>query len=138
MDISIKNSSDLKAEILRLRLLNNQQGADISARFNSPSAIFSTFLSLFPKRHSDDSKGNILNQDFVGILSRILLPLMLNKTIFRNSNFIIKGLVGFLSQKASHFISEESVMGLWDKIRSLIGKKDRNPDYGIPPESEAS
>jgi hypothetical protein len=137
MDLSIKNSSDLRAEIVRLRSLKEQQGADISARFSSPSAIFSTFLSLFPKRGSD-SKGNILNQDYFGILSRILLPLTLNKTIFRNSNFLVKGLVGFLSQKASHFISEDSVVGLWDKVKHVFEKKDKNPDYGIPAESEAS
>ena len=138
MDISIKNSTDLKAEILRLRSLKEQQGTEISARFSSPGAIFSTFLSLFPKRDSDGSKANILNQDFFGILSRILLPLALNKTLFRNSNFLVKTLVGFLSQKASHFISEDSVVSLWDKVKHVFEKKDKNPDYGIPPESEAS
>lgn len=137
MDISIKNSSDLKAEIIRLRELKHEQGAQISARFSSPGAIFSTIVSLFPKHSNDGSKSSILNQDYFGILSRILLPLTLNKTIFRNSNFIIKGLVGFLSQKASHFISEESVMSLWNKVKSMFEKKEKHKEYGIPPESDA-
>lgn len=139
MDVSIKNSTDLKAEIARLRELKHQQGEQISQRFSSPGAIFSTIVSIFPKHHDDGSKSNILNQDYFGILSRILLPLALNKTVFRNSNFIVKGLVGFLSQKASHFISEESVTGLWDKAKGLFSKfskKEKNPDYGIPPDSE--
>jgi hypothetical protein len=27
---------------------------------------------------------------------------------------------------------------LWDKVKSIFEKKNKNPDYGIPPESEAS
>ena len=86
----------------------------------------------------EDSKNSIFNQDFFGILSRILLPLALNNTLFRKSNFLVKGLVGILSQKASHFISEDTVVGLWDKVKGIFEKKNKNPDYGIPPESEAS
>lgn len=138
MDPSIKNSSDLKAEIIRLHLLKQQQGDELKARLSSPYGVFSALMSVFPKSPDSDSKNSIFNQDLFGILSRILLPLTLNKTLFRNSNFLIKGLVGFLSQKASHFISEDSVTGLWDKIKSIFEKKDKEVDYGIPPLSEAS
>ncbi len=136
-DLSINNVRDLKAEIVRLKLLREEQGKAIGERFSSPSAVFSTVVSLFPKR-TPGSGFDIFHQDFFGLLSRILLPLTLNKTIFRNSNFIMKGIVGFLSQKASHFINEDSVMGLWDKVKHLFEKKDKKEDYGIPPESEAS
>jgi len=135
-DVSINTAEDLRAEIARLRLLRAEQGTAIQARFSSPSATFSTIFSLFSK--GDSSKGNIFGQDLFGVLSRILLPLALNKTVFRNSNFIIKGLVGFLSQKASHFINEESIMGLFDTVKSFFDKKGKHVDYGIPPESEAS
>lgn len=136
-DISINSAGELKAEIVRLRLLREEQSKTIGARFSSPGAVFSTVLSLFPKS-SNDPKNDIFHQDFFGLISRILLPFALNKTVFRNSNFLIKGIVGFLSQKASHFISEDSVMGLWDKVKHLFEKKDKKVDYGIPPESEAS
>jgi len=136
MDVSIKTGDDLKAEIARLRLLKQEQGDAIKARFSSPSATFSTIFSIFPKGSNDS--GSIFNQDYFGLLSRILLPLTLNKTLFRNSNFIIKGIVGFLSQKASHFISEDSVTGLWSKVMSFFDKKKKEPDYGIPPESETA
>lgn len=135
-DISINSAADLQAEIIRLKLLRVEQGAAIHARFSSPSATFSTIYSLFSR--GDSSKGNIMGQDLFGVLSRILLPFTLNKTIFRNSNFLVKGLVGFLSQKASHFITEESVIGFWDKIKSMFDKKHKDVDYGIPPDSEAS
>lgn len=132
-DVSINNASDLKAEIVRLRLLREEQGGAIKQRFSSPGATFSTISSIFFKPGH-----NVLNQDFVGMLSRVLLPLTLNKTLFRKSGFLVKGLVGFLSQKASHFISEDSVMGLWERVKSVFEKKNKQEDYGIPPESEAS
>src|SRR5260370_39014672 len=103
-DVSINNVDDLQAEIARLRLLKNEQQAAIKERFSSPLVAISTLLSAFPK--GSGSKYDIFHQDFLGVISRLLLPLALNKTIFRNSNFVIKSLVGFLSQKASHFISE--------------------------------
>lgn len=136
-DVHIKNSNDLKAEILRLRHLKEEQGLAIKARFSSPLTALSTIYSVFPK--SSANKNDIFHQDFIGIISRILLPLTLNKTLFRNSNLLIKGIVGFLSQKASHFISEDTVTGVWDKVKSLFEKKkQKQEDYGIPPESEAS
>lgn len=140
MDTSINNISDLKAEIIRLHSIEEQQSIQLKARFNTPAALFHTLISAFPKSPSTsgDDKSSIFNQDFVGLLSRIFLPLTLNKTIFRNSNFIVKALVGFLSQKASHFISEDSVAGLVDKVKSLFEKKHKKTNYGIPPESEAS
>jgi hypothetical protein len=135
-DVSINSASDLQIEMARLRLLRDEQGAAIQTRFSSPSAIFSTIYSLFSK--GGGSKGNIFGQDLFGVLSRILLPLALNKTVFRNSNFLIKGLVGLVSQKASHFINEDNVTDLWHKITALFEKKNKHADYGIPPESEAS
>src|SRR6185312_13064426 len=133
----INNSNELEAEIIRLRLLRTEQGKAIGQRFSSPAATFSTIFSLFPKSSGGD-KNDIFHQDLFGILSRIVLPFALNKTIFRNSNFIVKGLIGLLSQKASHFINEDSITGLVDKIKSIFSKKNKDVDYGIPPESEAS
>jgi len=136
-DLTINNAEDLKAEILRLQHLKEEQGEALKARFSSPGAAISSLMTVFPK--GSGSQFDIFHQDFFGLISRILLPLTLNKTLFRNSNFMIKGLVGFLSQKASHFISEDSVTGLWDKVKSIFEKKkQKQEDFGIPPESEAS
>ena len=136
-DVTINNVEDQKAELFRLRHLKEEQGDALKARFISPGAAISSLMTVFPKESR--TKFDIFHQDFFGLISRILLPLTLNKTLFRNSNFLIKGLVGFLSQKASHFISEDSVTGLWDKVKSLFDKKkEKQEDFGIPPESEAS
>jgi hypothetical protein len=135
----INNATELRAEIARLKISREEQGKAIGQRFSSVGATFSTVMSLFPKSNQGQgSKYDIFHQDLFGVLSRIFLPFALNKTFFRNSNFIVKGLIGLLSQKASHYINEDSVTGVWDKVKSLFTKKHKDVDYGIPPESEAS
>jgi hypothetical protein len=141
MDIPINNITDLRFEIDRLKGIEAEQGYAIGQRFRSPGAIFSTFFSLFSGTPSNDGAKNagFWEQDFVGLISRFLLPFTLNKTLFRNSNFIVKAIVGLVSQKASHFITEDSVMGLWDKVKSLfdkVGKHEEADHKGVPPLSE--
>lgn len=135
-DVIINNVDDLRAEIARLKIIKQEQGDALAERFNSPIAALATIYSAFPNKRI--GKNDLFQQDFVSVISRILLPLMLNKTIFRNSGFLVKTLVSLVSQKASRFINEDSVAGLWDKVKTLFEKKDRQSDYGIPPESEAS
>lgn len=140
----IRNITDLQDEIVRLKELTNEQGAVLKQRFNSPSAIFASVYSLFSGSPGSDGAGksSVFDMDFVGLLSRILLPFTLNKTLFRNSGFIVKALVGLVSQKASRFINEESVTNIWDKAKSifsnLIHKKDEAPPAhkGVPAFSE--
>jgi hypothetical protein len=124
-DVPIYNSSDLRNEIFRLQGLEQEQSTALKQRFSSPGAIFSSVFSLFPKsapHENGTSSAGILDQDFFGIISRFALPFTLNKTLFRNSNFLIKALVGLVSQKASHYISEDSVVSVWDKAKGLFTK----------------
>ncbi len=122
METSIRNIFELQGEIGRLKNLEAQQAVALKTRFSGPSAIFSTVLSLFPKSPMvDGMKGSgFFQQDFLGLISRFVLPLALNKTLFKHSNFIVKTLVGILSQKASHYISEDNVAGVWGKAKSLF------------------
>jgi len=141
MDLPIKNIDDLRIEIYRLRGLEQEQSIAISKRFSSPSALFSTIFSLFPKSHTADGEksSGFFDQDIVGLISRVVLPLVLNKTLFRHSNFIIKAVVSILSQKASHFISEDSVSGIWNTVKLLFKSKASNeiPEHrGVPAFSE--
>ncbi len=138
MSSTIKNVSDLKAELVRLKMIELQQADDLIKRVNTPSALFKTVVSAFPKSKASKSEGksDILDQDLFGLLSRILLPLVLNGTIFRNSNILVKTLVGLISQKASHYISEDAVIKVVDKLRHFLDKRNKKTDYGIPPLSE--
>lgn len=138
IDLPINSHADLKNEIYRLQGLEREKSLELKARFDGPGAIFSTVMSLFGKHHQpDDKEGGIFQQDFLGILSRFALPFALNRTLFRKSNFIIKALVGLVSQKASHYISEDSVESVWDKAKGWFGKamhlfdksdKKKNPE----------
>jgi hypothetical protein len=141
MDLPIKSITDLRLEIDRLRALEQQQGTAIARRFSSPAATFSTIFSLFSGSPSGDGtkSSSFFDQDIVGLLSRFILPFTLNKTIFRNSNFLVKALVGLVSQKASHFINEDAVAGIWDKIKTLFHRKvaEETPEHkGVPAFSE--
>ncbi len=122
MDLPIKNIDDLRSEIYRLKGIEKAQSVALAYRFRSPSAMLATVMTLFPKTANADGskKPGFFDQDMVGLLSRLVLPLTLNKTLFRHSNFIVKTLVGLASQKASHFITEDSVTGVWDKAKSVF------------------
>ena len=130
MDVPVKNITDLRNEIFRLKGLEQQQSIAIGARFNTFSSTVATLRTLFPGNTNADGtrKSGFFDQDLVGLVSRFVLPFTLNKTLFRNSGFIVKTLVGLVSQKASHFISEDSVVGLWDKAKSLFKSKTKHEE----------
>ena len=140
MDVPIRNIGDLRAEINRLKDAERQQSMAISQRFSSLSSVFSTIASIFPKGNPLTGAKGFFEQDIVSLLSRIVLPFTLNKTIFRNSNFLVKTLVGVLSQKASRYINEETITSLWDKVKDLFNKKEEErPEHrAIPAFSESS
>lgn len=140
MGAPIKNIDDLRNEIDALKQAEQVQSIALGKRFSSFSAVMETISSLFPR--GADGKSRFFDQDLLGMLSRFVLPFTLNKTIFRNSGFLVKSLVGLVSQKASHFISEDSVMGVWDKVKHLFSKKEKkgqsiSDEKGIPPLSES-
>jgi hypothetical protein len=140
MSEPINNITDLRVEIARLRVVKTEQEIAIKQHFSSPMAIFNTLFSS-----SDKDKGGIFKMDdLISMASRFVLPFALNKTIFRSSNFIVKTIVGLLSQKASGFINEKNLGSVWDKVKGIIPKKWTNKadktkpiDYGIPPLSES-
>jgi hypothetical protein len=142
MDLPIRNIDDLHGEIFRLKEQEREQSIALGQRFKSPSAIFSTVASLFhnPANADGTKSSSFFNQDIIGLLSRFLLPLTLNKTIFRNSGFVVKAIVGLVSQKASHFITEDTVVSLWEKASSLFKRKEETePAHkGVPPLSETA
>jgi len=126
MEIPVKNIFDLQAEIIRLEKVRQEQEMVLKQRFSSPGAIFASVRSIFPKSaEGEPSNGaaSLFSPDILSLVSRFVLPIALNKTLFKNSGFIIKTLVGLASQKASSYISEDSVTSVWGRVKSLFGKK---------------
>jgi hypothetical protein len=138
MDVPIRNIDTLRSEIARLKDTEREQSIAIGKRFSSLSSVLQTISSLFPKPNPATGSKGFFEQDFVSLLSRIILPFTLNKTIFRHSNFLVKALVGIVSQKASKFINEDTVALVWDKVKGIFNKKEEEtPEHrGIPALSE--
>ena len=137
MSYQIKSINDLQEEIFRLKTVESQQSVALKARFSSPSAIFSSVMSLFPRAVDSEGRGHgVFHPDIINLVSRLVIPLTLNKTIFKNSNFLIKTLVGLVSQKASNYVNEDSVSGIWGTVKGLFEKftkKKSKDDYKPAP-----
>lgn len=123
--IPVKNIFDLQSEIIRLEKSRQEQEMVLKQRFSGPSAIISSIRSAFPKAPEGEGGGlaSFFSPDLLSLVSRFVLPIALNKTLFKKSNFLIKTIVGLVSQKASNYISEDSVTSVWGRVKSLFGKK---------------
>jgi hypothetical protein len=134
----INNIDDLRAEIALVKIQKKEQELAIKEHFSSPTAIFNTVFSGLTTPAV--KKALFDPEELVALVSRLFLPFALNKTFFRNSNFLVKILVGLVSQQASGLINQNTVATVWDTIKSLIAKttgKKKPVDYGIPPDSES-
>jgi hypothetical protein len=128
MDLPVKNIDDLRLEIYRLKGLEEQQSFALRQRFNNPLAIFSSIVSLFTGSQGTEGikTGSIFNLDIIQLMSSFLLPLTLNKTLFRKSNFLTKAFVRIVSRKASQFINQDSISNIWDKVKSIFPDKNKH------------
>jgi hypothetical protein len=123
MDTTISNTAGLKLEIARLKQKREDQELVIKQHFKSPKAIFGTLKSIFYKPSVTDeltAPNNWAGKDITAWLSKLLLPITLNKTLFRKSNFIVKALVRLASQKASTFVNDKNVQTFWDKAKTVL------------------
>lgn len=83
-----------------------------------------------------DEKTNISSK-----IMSIVLPLLLNKTIFRGSGLLTKAIAALVSGKVGQSLDAEHLSGIFNMLKSLFkGKKSKKDmafvDYGIPPDSE--
>lgn len=144
MEQSFNNLLELQAGITALKLKKFEQEEAIKNRFKGPGAIFSTIASLFKSKNDSKSfLSEVMSQDIITNISRVVLPAILNLFVFKKSNFITKTIVTFLSQKAAKNINADLFSGIADKIKGAISKiklPESRPaqvrDYGIPPDSE--
>jgi hypothetical protein len=139
---SFNTIEELQAEIGILKIKRNQQEIAIHEKFNGPGAIFKTMTSLFKSDSSKSLFEDIFNQDIISNISRVLLPMLLNSSIFRGSGFVTKTLVTLFSQKAAKKVNMDVITSLIDKVKGIF-EKNKNAkvatasnDYGIPPDSE--
>lgn len=140
----IKSLAELEIEISRVKvdyqLKETQLKEDAKTYIKqfSPINLIKNFLN--PQSLTKlDEKTNIS-----GTIMSFLLPLFLNKTVFRGSGFITKSIAALVSGKVGKSLDAESLTGFFSKAKSLFTsltskrkKADVNfVDYGIPPDSE--
>ena len=132
--VDINNDEELKAEIVRLRNIDRKQETALAARVSSPGAIIASAMTL-----SQTSKANktlAAKPDYLQVGARVLLPVILNKTVFRKSNFVVKFLVGLISQKAAKMVTQDNIKSLFIKGKVLIVKafrqKNASPLKALP------
>jgi len=146
MEKSFSSLAELRAEIDFLKVQKFKGEEALKDKFSSPSAIFSSITGLFKAGTGKKTfTQDLLQQDFMTNIARVVLPLFLNGVMFKKSGFIVKTLVTFLSQKAAKQVSSDKVTGLLDKFKGIFkgngsGKKIHRQNaalgYGIPPDSE--
>ena len=85
-----------------------------------------------------DEKTNISSK-----VMSIVLPMLLNSTVFRGSGLITKALGALVSGKIGKSLDAEHLSGIFNAVKSLFKGKKANADgkaafvdYGIPPDSE--
>lgn len=130
MVCSLKAEHELKGDLL----LKDTQGylkqftlGGLIKKYATPSA----FLKI-------DDKLNISSS-----LMSLVLPFVMNSTLFKGSGFLTKTLVGLASNKVGKTLDAEHLSAIFNSVKSWFsGSKKKTQkatqyvDYGIPPDSE--
>jgi hypothetical protein len=139
---NIRNLDDLLAHKRELKL-------DYVAKENLLKADAKTYVkqftfgSLIKKYASPNNFFKI--DDKLNISSTImslLLPTVMNKTVFKSAGFLTKALVGFASGKVGKSLDIEHMSAIFNSVKGWLSgigkskKKEKFVDYGIPPDSE--
>ncbi len=138
---NIRTLEDLHAEVQRLKADYTQRGEMI--KVDAKTYVQQFTLGGLIKKYATPS-GFLKFDEKTNISSKIMsvvLPLILNKTIFRGSGIITKALGALVSGKVGQSLDAESLSGIFNMVKSFFNKKDKKKevafvDYGIPPDSE--
>ena len=149
----IKNLSDLRLEIARLKTLTREQERYLGDQYQllsekvaAPARFIKSLATWAPGVNFTKGlfeKGK-KDEDWLSRALRIGLPVVLNRFFLRKAGFIKRALVTLLSQQAAGALNKDTVAGLISKVAEFIrpsasrNKRARQKDYGIPPDSETS
>ncbi|WP_256002912.1 MULTISPECIES: hypothetical protein [Pedobacter] len=141
---NIRNLDDLQARLSSLKMQNDMQAEAIVADGKAYLKQF-TPAYLF-KRHLNPS--NLLKADeelhISSSIMSLILPFVMNNTLFKGSGIITKAVVGLASGKIGKTLDAENIANAFATVKSwFTGKKKKAAkpevayvDYGIPPDSE--
>lgn len=137
----ITNLAELNLEISRLKVdykfkeIQLKQDANAYIHQFSPMNLIRKFFNPDGLKKLDD-KTNIS-----GNIMSMILPLLLNKTLFRGSGIITKAIGALISGKVGKSLDADSIMSAFNSVKDIFTSKRKKKvaqfsDYGIPPDSE--
>lgn len=138
---NIRNLSDLQARKLELKV-------EYTLKQNLLKADTKTYLKQFTlgsliKKYATPS--NLFKVDdklnLSGTAMSLILPMFMNKTLFRGAGFLTKAAVGLVSGKVGKSLDAEHISAIFNSVKGFFTKKKDKKDkkfidYGIPPDSE--
>ncbi|WP_421945460.1 hypothetical protein [Pedobacter sp.] len=138
---NIRTLEDLQAKKLELKveytLKENLLKSDVKVYLKQFT------LSALIKKYATPS--NLFKVDdklnLSGTAMSLLLPMFMNKTVFRGAGFLTKAAVGLVSGKVGKSLDAEHISAIFNSVKGWFGKRKEKKDkkfvdYGIPPDSE--
>jgi hypothetical protein len=169
MKVNINNSEELKCELVRLSRLRREQELYLGDQYKllknkvqTPSRVVGAIASsipgvdlvkgLFSSFGKDKNEAAFSNgkSDWLTKITQLALPLVLNRTLLKNSGWLKKSLVLLASEGTVGQINKDNVSSFVGKIADYIRPKkskkkhknikpidEQDPvNFGIPPDSE--
>jgi hypothetical protein len=125
MNYQIKTMDDLEQAIIHLKSLERAQSEALKIRLSDPEELFGMLIKLVSKLGTKDE---LLEKLFIhpltAFLSRMGLPFLLNKTLLRNANIFVKGLVILVFQKVSG-LTKQLLNSVLDELVHLFQRKSK-------------
>jgi len=138
---NIRTLEDLQAKKLELKveytLKENLLKSDVKVYLKQFT------LSALIKKYATPS--NLFKVDdklnLSGTAMSLLLPMFMNKTVFRGAGFLTKAAVGLVSGKVGKSLDAEHISAIFNSVKGWFSKRKEKKDkkfvdYGIPPDSE--
>ncbi|MBG6234824.1 hypothetical protein IWX76_001392 [Pedobacter sp. CAN_A7] len=139
---NIKNLEELQAHLFALKsgyMMQEdmlKQNTRLYVRQYSIVNLFKKYAtpSSFMKV---DEKLNVSSK-----LMSLVLPIIMNSTLFRGSGFMTKALVGLATSKMGKSLDAEHLSSIFTSVKGWFNKskkpskRNMQVDYGIPPDSE--
>lgn len=138
----IKTLEDLHKRIQLLK--TDYKSKEMMLKADSKTYIKQFSIFNFIKKYATPN-GFLKLDEKTHISSKVMsvvLPMLLNSTVFRGSGLITKALGALVSGKIGKSLDAESLSGIFNVVKSLFAGKNKDKekvkfvDYGIPPDSE--
>lgn len=138
---NIRSLEDLQAKKLELKVEYTLKQKMLFA--DSKSYVKQFTLGALIKKYA--TPNNLFKVDdklnISGTAMSLLLPMFMNKTLFRGAGFLTKAAVGLVSGKVGKSLDAEHLSAIFNSVKGWFGKKKEKKDkkfidYGIPPDSE--